>query len=46
MERTASGGPHEFVVLCPSDNAWQKRLIDTAVWMVQRYGAPGSTLIS
>lgn len=46
--KTASGGmyhetygPHEFVVLCPSHEAWQRRLIDTAVWMAKSYGATG-----
>ncbi len=46
--KTAAGGmyhetygPHEFVVLCPSNQAWQRRLIDTAVWMVRSYGATG-----
>lgn len=34
-------GPHEFVVLCPSDEQWQNRLIDTASWMVESYGASG-----
>jgi len=34
-------GPVKFSVLCPSNAEWQKRLIDTAEWMVRSYGATG-----
>jgi hypothetical protein len=34
-------GPHKFVVLCPSNKAWQDYLIDVGSWMVKSYGATG-----
>lgn len=34
-------GPHKFVVLCPSNKAWQDYLIDIGSWMVKSYGATG-----
>ncbi|NSW89187.1 MAG: hypothetical protein HPY74_00655 [Firmicutes bacterium] len=35
------GSPVKFAVMCPSDERWQKLLIDTACWMVKSYGATG-----
>ncbi|HOL50647.1 MAG TPA: DUF6259 domain-containing protein [Bacillota bacterium] len=34
-------GPHEFVVLCPSNKEWQDYLIEMGSWMVRSYGAKG-----
>lgn len=34
-------GPVSFAVMCPSDEKWQKHLMDTACWMVKSYGATG-----
>jgi hypothetical protein len=34
-------GPHKFVVLCPSNKAWQDYLIDVGSWMAKSYGATG-----
>lgn len=35
------GSPVKFAVMCPSDEGWQKHLIDAACWMVKSYGATG-----
>lgn len=34
-------GPVEFAVCCPSDEKWQKYLVDTAVFTAKAYGATG-----
>lgn len=34
-------GPHEFVVLCPSNKEWQDYLIEMGTWMVSSHGATG-----
>ncbi|MDD2202021.1 MAG: DUF6259 domain-containing protein [Firmicutes bacterium] len=34
-------GPHEFVVLCPSNKDWQDYPIEVGSWMVSSYGATG-----
>ncbi|MEG0944573.1 MAG: DUF6259 domain-containing protein [Angelakisella sp.] len=38
---TESYGPVEFSLSCPSDERWQKQLVDTAVFAMKAYGLKG-----
>ncbi|MHC1750145.1 MAG: DUF6259 domain-containing protein [Cellulosilyticaceae bacterium] len=39
--RTESYGPVKFSLCCPSDQRWEKYLVDTAIFTAKAYGAKG-----